>query len=234
MKLSIAVSVSALLFMSMAPPSYAREPSSEYVQGMLGRLASDEIWTLEDPATGEPLTSDLDNLIYGGGGVQMNFSDNALEYGYEGGGLISFSNDTNVFAASNGNGGTLAFNIDNNFLLLDLFMGGFVGLKVGEHLRIYGAAGPAILLGSLDRGDQEVVTPVGAQQAVVISGKGRTSRATAGLYGRIGLDLLLDNGFTVGASVRQVDAVLDFDESGEMDFNHPQFFINIGKVYSGM
>lgn len=230
MRLSVAV---ALLIVFIAPHSHAEEASGRYVQGMLGRLASDEIWKVDDPATGEPLTSDLDNLIYGGGGVQTNFSHNALEYGYEAGGLISFSNDTNVFAASNENGGTVALDIDNNFLLLDLYMGGFVGLKLGEHLRIYGAAGPALLFGSLDVGDQEVVTPHGNQQAIVISGKGRTTRATAGLYGRIGFDLLLGNGFTVGASVRQVNAELDFDDSGRMDFNHPQYFINIGKVYLG-
>lgn len=229
MKSPLLVVASALLFQLLANPASAAEPVNRYLQGMLGQLSSDDIWQVDDPDTGDAYIADLDELIYGGGGVQMNFSQSAWEYGYETGGLISFNNDTNYFAASGENGGVVAFNIDNNFLLIDLYMGGFVGLKLGQHLRLYGAAGPALLFGSLDLGDQPAPAP--NQQAIVISGEGRTSKASVGFYGRMGFDLLFDNGITLGASVRQVNAELDFGDAGLMDFNHPQYFINIGKVY---
>ena len=225
------LALSALLLMPLPSTlAHAAEPVGRYLHGMVGQLKADEIWQLDDPDTGESLTADLDNLIYGGVAVQMNFSESAFEYGYESGGMLSFSNDTNVFFASGNSGAVVAAEVDNNFYLLDLYMGGFIGCKLGDHLRLYAAAGPALLLGSLELEDSEPV-PTPLPQTVVISSQGRSTQGTAGIYGRLGFDLMFDNGITVGASVRQVNAQLDFDDYGEMDLNHPQYFINIGRVY---
>lgn len=215
-------------FMLLSASVCYAEPIGRYLQGMVGTLNGDKVWQVDDSTTGEPLVADLGDLLYGGGAIQSNFSDTAIEYGYESGGLVSFKNNTSYFVAVGDNGGTVLAELDNEFWQLDIHMGAYAGLRIGEHIRLYGTAGPAVLIGSLSIEDDEESA---SSQAIIISSKNRQTKAALGFYGKLGLELMFGDGITVGASVRQVNAKLDFGDAGEMTFDHPQYFITVGKMY---
>ncbi|MDN3640925.1 hypothetical protein QWY82_19155 [Simiduia curdlanivorans] len=206
------------------------EPNERYLQGVVGWLQAEDVWQIDEDTSGEPLAADLGDLLYGGGAVQMNFGDAALEYGYETGGLVSFKNDTSYVAAAGNNGGAVAAKIDNEFWLVDLYMGAYTGIHLGDHLRFYASAGPALLIGSLDVDDSEPV-PTPQSGTVVVSSAGRHTKGALGFYGKLGVDILFDSDITLGASLRQLNAKLDFGDAGEMQFNHPQYFITVGKKF---
>ncbi|BFM12825.1 hypothetical protein R50072_29780 [Simiduia litorea] len=206
------------------------EPSERYLQGMVGWLQADDVWQIDADSSGQPLAADLGDLLYGGGAVQMNFGNTALEYGYETGGLVSFKNDARYVAAAGDNGGAVGAKIDNEFWLVDLYMGAYTGIHLGDHLRFYVSVGPALLIGSLDVDDSEPVS-IPQSGTVVVSSAGRHTKGALGFYGKLGVDILFDSGITLGASLRQVNAKLDFGAAGEMQFNDPQYFITVGKKF---
>ena len=98
-------------FMLLSASVCYAEPIGRYLQGMVGTLNGDKVWQVDDSTTGEPLVADLGDLLYGGGAIQSNFSDTAIEYGYESGGLVSFKNNTSYFVE------TVLLNRDQNVRL---------------------------------------------------------------------------------------------------------------------
>ena len=47
-------------------------------------------------------------------------------------------------------------------------------------------------------------------------------------YGRAGVEFVLNNGFTFGASVRYADDEFDFGSGGKLRFDEPMWLLTLG------
>ncbi|TQV74198.1 hypothetical protein FKG94_16455 [Exilibacterium tricleocarpae] len=195
-----------------------------YLQVMLGTLDTSEAWTISDSA-GDIVSTDWNELIYGGVAVQLSSNGGRLQYGLETSGLISFQTDASVFGRSDEDGLEAEIEVDNEFLLLDFALGGFVSYRPWPGFRVYASAGPAVMFGtmSIDDGDVE-----GNRDDIDFDPDGRETDVDAGLYARVGFDIILSNGFIVGANARRVEGELDFKDSGVVDLDEIQYFLTLG------
>lgn len=202
-----------------------------YLQVMLGTLDAGDAWTIRDDS-GEISSSDWSDLIYGGVAVQLGSSTGKFQYGLETGGMISFKNDTNVFGRSEEDEGLNAqIEVENDFLLLDVAAGGFVSYRPWRAFRVYASAGPALMLGTLFIEDEDVEIRRGEDGDIDFRPGDRETDVDAGLYARVGFDIILDNGFVFGASARKVDGELDFGNSGTVELDDVQYFLSLGWSY---
>lgn len=223
--------LAALCFPLLAHAQITAERQGEFAHVMLGQLDSDDAWTIVDDSSGEALSDGFGDLIYGGGSVQVNYNPNAdsvWEYGFEGGGLISYKNSTTFFSASGGGDGfegTIA--VDNEFLVVDLTLGGYVAARPANWLRIYASGGPSFAWGSLSVADDELVVTPESGDFDYRPGSRKRDTST-GLYGRLGFDILFNNGFALGLSARWQQLELDFGSAGEFDIDEPQVFLTFG------
>lgn len=220
------------LILAGASASAATAPTDtldvRYLQVMLGTLDTDEAWTITD-SDGDIVNTDWSELIYGGVAVQLSRDTGRFQYGLETSGLISFQNDASVFARSDADEGLDArIKVDNQFLLLDFAIGGFVSYRPWQHLRVYASAGPAVMFGTLSIGKNDVEIERGDQGDIDFSPDGRENDVDAGVYARVGFDLILGKGFIVGASARKVDGELDFGNSGVVELDDTQYFLSLG------
>ena len=90
----------AFAFAQEADAEIPETVAQKTVQVWLGATEADEVWSLNDPASGGELRVDYSNLPFGGGVSQMLWGGRA-QYGFEGGGLISWKNDDVRFAGGN-------------------------------------------------------------------------------------------------------------------------------------
>ena len=221
-----------LLCCSLSSSLLAQDLDIRYMQGMAGVLDAGDAWQIDDGADASSYVADIDKMIYGGGAVHLSHMDGAFQYGVETGGLVSFHADTSSFVKVD-DGATVAVKVESSLWLVDVSLGGFVSYSVGEHFRLYASAGPSVIYGSLSIDDDEIEpTPYdNGANTITFSPNSRESDFQIGLYARAGFEFILTNGITFGASVRQVDSELDFGDSGEIDLNHPQYFLTVGKKY---
>jgi hypothetical protein len=200
-----------------------------YLQAWLGALETDDGWSLEQPESGPALVGDLGTLPFGGGAAQWLWGGGRLRFGYESGGLTSWKNhDTEFFAASTDEGGTLLLSTDNTFFAIGVFIGGVASLDLTRHLRLQLAAGPSLTWARLD-GPNEPDEPTPQLAAVRVVDVDDASHDVSFIpYGRVGLEVLLDNGFTFGVSARYADDEFDFGGNGELEVDEVVWLLTIG------
>ena len=199
----------------------------EYVQAWLGTTDADEAWTIEEPTTNSELVGDYSTLPLLGGAGQRVWG-NRVQFGFEGGGLVSWKSDRIAFA---GNNGQLVVRMDTDLFLMDVFLGGVLSVRPARWLRIYAAAGPSIGWGYLpseDDEDEVEVGPVGNGSGIFIDLSSSERDFSFALYGRVGLDIELKNGFTFGVSARYAEHDFDFGSRGELTLDEMQFFLTLG------
>lgn len=193
----------------------------DYVQAWVGALDTDDGWTLDRPAPADDLVGGLGTLPFGGGAAQRLWGHGFFRMGYEGGGLVSWKNDdTRFFAASDSGGGTLAVTTDNRFFSIGVFMGGVASFQVAGRLRVQVAAGPSLSWARLTP-DDDALDSAG----VALDANDDVSLVP---YGRLGIEVLLDNGFMLGASVRYADDDFDFGRNGEVDMSEVMWLLTLG------
>lgn len=208
------------------PPTIAQQ----YVQVWLGTTNADGAWSANDPSTNAEVRGDYSSLPLGGGASQRLWG-RRLQLGFEGGGLVSWKNDDIEFAGSNGE---LTIGINTELFLMDVFMGGVVSVRPARWLRLYVAAGPSIAWGYLpsedDDKDEVNGGPIvhGPGSVVIIDLDSSESDVSFALYGRVGIDIELDGGFTFGISARYAEHEFDFDQRGDLKLDEMQWFLTLG------
>lgn len=210
-----------------------------YMQVYLGAMDVDnDRVSLQGSDNGEAFTDEFpDDLVWGGGVVQMPMEQGALEFGLESGGFISWRNTDTDFAFINGH---TFFKVDTSLVLLDLFLGAFVSTRVGDLVRLHAGAGPVLMLGLLDFEGDEVGDEDGDSSVVVVSDGTRIvldddendSDLGLGGYVRVGIDLQWDRYSALGISARYLNVKLDFNQSfGRVDLKGPQLFLTFTQRY---
>jgi hypothetical protein len=224
-----ALNLCLLCFLSFIHPAVSESVDLRYLHTMLGVLDAEESWQIEDGAQGE--AADIDDMIYGGGAAQFSHLSGSFQYGFESGGLISYHNDTSSFVRVNENGATVKLDVDNAMWLVDFSLGAYVSYQPWEFLRVFVSAGPAFLIGSILVEEEDITISGEGGETVQYTPSEREYDADLGVYGRIGLDIILEDQFIVGVSARRLSAELDFGDIGVIELDDTQFFINLGKRY---
>jgi len=213
---------------AVAQPA-AEEPRPEwtYLQVWLGALGTDESWEVTDPTTGDTAVGDIGTLPFGGGAGQQMFGGGRWQIGYEGGGLLTWKNDSTEFRGSNN---SLRVTIDNTFWSFGVFMGGVVSVDATHNLRLYVAAGPAVTWAWLDDDDDDddEPTPPPPGNNFVIDLDDGSNDVSIVAYTRAGAEIILNDGFSFGVSVRYANDEFDFDEAGELELDEPLWLLTLG------
>lgn len=138
--------------------------------------------------------------------LQVPLRPGRLEFGYEAGFSLGWDSEREAFVIDTG---TVLIKADNNAFLFDVSGGLYLATRLGQRVRIYGAAGPLFQYGSVDLDfDQQ------------FNGRGSVSGSGVGLgyYARTGLDLQTGPGSAIGFVVRWVDSSVDLGGSlGNLD-----------------
>lgn len=201
-----------------------------YAQGLIGVQDMQAAWTIEHEDGSS--TSGRDDLIYLGGLAQFSGNEGLLQYGFEAGGLFTFQNDLNYFFITDG-GIQLEVVAANNFWALDLFTGGYLSINPSPNLRLYAAAGPALVIGSLYVNEDELqVNPLENEGAnFTIDMGGRQNTTDISLYGRVGIDFIPVQDLVIGLSARTLSSELEFENNGRISLNGTQYFLTFTRKY---
>jgi hypothetical protein len=186
-------------------------PGQALLQGFLGATLYQEV----ERSGGGPTVEDDDLLevpAIGGGGQWKIFGE-GVDVGMEG--MLAFSWRANATAFAVGSGG-VAVAVDVDLLLFDLYGGPFVNVFLGDHVRLYAAAGPLMQWGQYE------------QTGPSLDGNG--SGFGVGLYARTGIEMLVGAGTWLGFGVRWSDSKLDLDDNqGELDLNGFQIAFTVSR-----
>jgi len=183
------------------------------LQGYLGVSELTDV-TRKDDAGADAVTTDNDvTMPTVGGGGQWKLGGRRIDWGVEG--LLSLSARGNVSAFATGSGGALvAVNID--LLVVDFFGGPFVSLWVTDRLRLYGGAGPLVVFTNY------------SQDADVEPFSRNGSGFGTGWYGRLGTELLIQGGTSIGIGARFSDTRVDLDSGlGDLDLEGLQYMFTV-------
>jgi opacity protein-like surface antigen len=202
----------ALLFIFVTGnvKTYAKEVEPPMIlQFMIGEMVI---------SNDDPRISDADyNVTLFGVAAQKPFYGEILQFGIETGGLFNWKSETRAYAASGDGGGTIAISTDINQFLFDYFFGGYVSLQPIKWFRLFAGAGPLLIYGSRETEEKNLVT----SQAETKSDSG----FSAGVYGRVGFDIIVAENFLIGASIRGTQTGLSFDDTvGHVDVEGWQYF----------
>jgi len=215
-----------LLWLLFALPVVASDtPQPQlYVQVWLGGQSTDEgSWEISDPGGGSSVLGELGTLPFGGGAGQLFWGSGAWQIGYEGGGLVTWKNDRTDFRGTNG---TLKVTIDNTFVSAGVFMGGVVSVVPIRPLRLYVAAGPSVTWAWLQNNNNDQAAPPPGGNTNYINGDANDVSVVP--YARAGIEIVLDEGFTFGASVRYADDEFQFDDAGDLKFDQLLWLLTLG------
>jgi len=155
--------------------------------------------------------------VFGADGQQALGGD-MLRYGWETGAFFSIDSDSRTVAASGGNGGgQVLVAVDVNSIMIDYFLGGYLGFEPSEHFRLYVGAGPLIIWARRET-EPEVSIPE-------YTNTGSESDIGAGLYARAGLDIFFTEQFGFFAGARITETTLSFeDDTGKVDIEGYQYY----------
>lgn len=173
-------------------PNYA-------IQALLGGVRYDglEFTTTDDG--GEDITTDMSRLPQLGGAWSTLPKGEKLQFGLECSFLLGFKFDD--VTTYNGTHATYV-NVSSSLWLMDFAGGAYANLPLGEKLRLYGAAGPLMMLGIYNsETDYSYVS-----QSLTEFG--------FGVYARAGLELQVQRNGYLGAGLRGTYSNIDFTEAG--------------------
>jgi hypothetical protein len=227
-----AIGVLCCVFAVSAAAQPEPEPAQNewtYLQVWLGALGTDESWEVSDPTTGETAVGDIGTLPFGGGVGQQMWGSGRWQIGYEGGALATWKNDSTEFRGSSN---VLLIKVDNTFWSFGVFMGGVVSVDATRNLRLYVAAGPAVTWAWLDDDDDDDddddLPDPPPNNTFFIDLNDGSNDVSIVAYARAGAEIILNDGFSFGVSVRYADDEFDFDEAGELELDEPLWLLTLG------
>lgn len=148
-----------------------------------------------------------------GGGAQWKLAGDRLDIGLEG--LLSLSGQGNLQAFAIGSGGA-AIAVDIDLAVVDFYGGPFASVWLGNRVRCYGAAGPLVMFASYE--EDLPVEPYNS----------RGTGFGAGWYGRLGIELLVGGGTSIGVGARYSDANVDLDSRlGDLELEGIQYMFTV-------
>jgi hypothetical protein len=162
-----------------------------------------------------------------GVGGQYAFSEGSTHFGLDGTILVGWrSRDSSVSAGN----GQAELKLDTNLWLVDLAMGIYAQTILGQHWRLYLAAGPLMLFGEYSEESEEEdleVTPTEERDS-----SSSDSGFGIGGYARVGLEYRLANHAFMGLCVRAIDTNLEFDSAlDDSGLSGVQGFITYSQPY---
>jgi opacity protein-like surface antigen len=170
---------------------------------------------------------DVDFSSLPAAGIEMEylFGRGFVHWGLNPGGSIAWKEDNTKVAGrfTAQDGSTFLVAIDNSLFLSELHLGAYVRGRLDERITTYAAAGPMVMYGSMDVGNND-----SAQSAENSTGhtESNSSDINIGYYGRAGIDFALDDKQQLGFSVRYLSSELDFDKTiGNVDIRGPQYVL---------
>ncbi|MFT7485033.1 MAG: hypothetical protein ACI9F9_000879 [Candidatus Paceibacteria bacterium] len=193
------------------------EPGESISQAMIGvsyfETARREGGTNPDTGFG---SDGLEQLPLIAGAIQETTRNGEyFDFGFEGGAAVGFVTSGGFVAASGANGLIVAVDID--LLLVDLFIGPFVSLNIGERMRFYAGAGPVVDFANYSHEGSEGSTEVDE------SGTG----LGLGWYARGGVEFLFDGGYMLGVGYRWFDSNIALSgDLGTLDLVGSQAFVS--------
>jgi Outer membrane protein beta-barrel domain len=216
--------IAGLVLLFAVPALAADSGVTNYFELWLSTVDTDDsAWQIDDDASRVTVEADFGSLWFLGGTGQQLWGEGTLQYGYEGGVLGTRKEDTTHFRDSTG---TTRAIVDTRFYYVSGFLGGVVSVSPIRFVRMYVAAGPSVTWGYVDADDEEDAAPPAGDLAIDIS-EG-TNDVSFEAYARAGIELVLDNGFTLGASVRYANNQFDFDEAGEIELDDTLWLLTVG------
>jgi len=217
----------SLFALSTAWPAAAAEtpasvPPVIYVQVWLGGLdTGDDSWKVSDKQTGGRVQGDLGILPFGGGAGQKLWGTGAWRIGFEGGGLGSWKSHKTDFRSVSTGSTSVQTKVDSTYYSLGVFMGGVVSVNLSRYVRLYAAGGPSLTWAWLQDDTNNDNTTTGIDFNTENDG-------SFVAYGRAGIEFVLDNGFTFGASVRYADDQFSFGNAGDLKLDEPLYLLTLG------
>lgn len=217
----------SLFALSTAWPAAAAEtpasvPPVIYVQVWLGGLdTGDDSWKVSDTQTGGRVQGDLGILPFGGGAGQKLWGTGAWRIGFEGGGLGSWKSHKTDFRSVSTGSTSVQTKVDSTYYSLGVFMGGVVSVNLSRYVRLYAAGGPSLTWAWLQDDTNNDNTTTGIDFNTENDG-------SFVAYGRAGIEFVLDNGFTFGASVRYADDQFSFGNAGDLKLDEPLYLLTLG------
>jgi hypothetical protein len=155
--------------------------------------------------------------VFGVDGQQALGGD-TLRYGWETGAFFSIDSDSRAVAASGGSsGGQVLVAVDVNSIMIDYFLGGYLGFEPNEHFRLYVGAGPLLIWARRETEPEET-----AEEYITSVTE---SDIGAGLYARTGVDIFITEQFGFFAGARITETTLSFeDPTGNVDIEGYQYY----------
>ena len=153
-----------------------------------------------------------------GADVQKAFGGEHVKYGVETGAYIGKDSSVRQFYASSG--GTVAVSVEVKSLMIDYFLGGYIGIEPTKWFRLTIGAGPLLIWGNWET-EPEESTP---EDIVPESNSG----FGGGLYARTGLDILFTENFGINAGARVNQTSLSLkDSAGDVDIEGWQYYLGV-------
>ncbi|MDF7799709.1 hypothetical protein P4C99_09540 [Pontiellaceae bacterium B1224] len=186
-----------LMVAAVARGQYGEEEGNFTIQALLGGVQYDGLDFTSPDGTN---TTDMASLPQLGGVWSTVPKGDKLSFGLECTFLLGFKFDDTSYYAGNNN---IYVSASSYLWLIDFSGGGYANLMLGKKARLYGAAGPLIML-SFYGSKQEYTsgTPNSSQSETAYG---------FGAYARAGLEFEVHNGGYLGAGVRCNWSNIDFD-----------------------
>ncbi|WP_111642449.1 hypothetical protein [Marinimicrobium alkaliphilum] len=215
---------SVLWLLVAVAPSALAQPVASHVQVTLGSHRLNQDYRTSDPWENLMDVRSLHTLGYF---YQRPADVGWLQYGLEGGGHVGYDSDRELLVVIGG--GNSGVSVYSDLWSGDIAGGIFVSATPVTSLRFYAAAGPSLYWGALRRSDRGSGTSVqGTAGDVTVDTRTHRYDLGLGLYRRAGVELIFPNGFALGASVRRLDATLDFRAAGSVRMNQTYTSLTLG------
>jgi hypothetical protein len=205
--LSVSIALACLTpFTCMA----ADEIPPTYIQVFIGAAQfNEDRMTFQKTADDDPgtvTTNDLSTMPYLGIGGQYGFSEAETHIGLDATLLFGWRSHNSSVTAGNGQAHVY---LDTELWMLDLAMGLYAQSILGDHWRLYAAAGPVMLFaGYTEDGKQEDLE---ASPTETSKDSNTDSEFGIGGYARVGAEYRLQNGAFMGVCMRGVKTNLEFN-----------------------
>jgi opacity protein-like surface antigen len=184
------------------------------MQGFVGVSRLESV-TLDQSGTApvEIDDTELDDVPFVGGGAQWKLGGTNVDLGVEG--LFALGWKSNVEAFYLGGGGAVVA-VDVDTLLVDLSVGPFASVFLGDKTRVYVGAGPIVQFLNYDQEED-------------LSGLSESgSGFGVGAYARTGIEFRISPTSLLGFGVRYTDSEIDLDDGlGDFDVEGFQGFLTM-------
>jgi hypothetical protein len=193
------------------------EPQQTIASAQLGVTFYD---TLERSGGENPLSSgsgSLDAVPAIGATWAQVFGSARVDWGLEGGGTMGYRTGNGAVESDLGGG---QVDVDLDLFAFDVYGGAFVSTPVGDRVRLYASAGPAVQIASFSQEGFDST----AMEEISQSGSG----LGLGYYARGGIEFFTAGQLAMGLTLRWIDTQTSIDENlGRLDLSGLQVFFTL-------